>query len=117
MLLKLMFTLNIEWYSTLPLCDFSCSTWLFTQMLTNVHKQKLYCCCQWLWSMAVVNGCGQWLLSMAVVNGCLQLLFIHSFIPDIYKMPLQETYSEALSVQLRSKRNVLRSLQKEDMLF
>src|SRR6218665_762697 len=44
-------------------------------------------------------------------------LFIHSFIPDIYIAPLQETYSEALSVQLRSKRNVLRSLQIEDMLF
>jgi len=40
--------------------------------------------------------------------------FIDSFIPDIYIAPLQETYSEALSVQLRSKRNVLRSLQKED---
>ena len=36
--------------------------------------------------------------------------FIHSFIPDIYIAPLQETYSEGLSVQLRSKRNVLRSL-------
>src|SRR6218665_1672840 len=42
---------------------------------------------------------------------------IHSFIQDIYIAPLQETYSEALSVQLRSKRNVLRSLQKEDTLF
>src|SRR6218665_1245355 len=42
---------------------------------------------------------------------------VHSFIPDIYIAPLQETYSEVLSVQLRSKRNVLRSLQKEDMLF
>src|SRR6218665_3784520 len=42
---------------------------------------------------------------------------IHSFIPDIYIAPLQETYSEALSVHLRSKRNVLRSLQKEDTLF
>jgi len=42
---------------------------------------------------------------------------IHSFIPDIYIASLQETYSETLSVQLRSKRNVLRSLQKEDMLF
>ena len=31
---------------------------------------------------------------------------IHEFIPDIYIAPLQETYSEALSVQLRSKRNV-----------
>ena len=31
----------------------------------------------------------------------------HSFIPDIYIAPLQETYSEALSVQLRSKRNVI----------
>ena len=41
----------------------------------------------------------------------------HSFIPDIYIVPLQETYSEALSVQLRSKRNVLRSLQKEDMFW
>src|SRR6218665_1117621 len=41
-------------------------------------------------------------------------LFPNSFIPDIYTAPLQETYSEALSVQLRSKRNVLRSLQKED---
>jgi len=39
----------------------------------------------------------------------------HSFIPDIYIAPLQETYSEALSVQLRSKRIVLRSLQKEDI--
>src|SRR6218665_693721 len=43
--------------------------------------------------------------------------FIHSFIPNIYIAPLQETYSEALSVQLRSKRNVLGSLQKEDMLL
>jgi len=43
--------------------------------------------------------------------------FIHSFIPDIYIAPLQETYSKALLVKLRSKRNVLRSLQKEDMLF
>src|SRR6218665_1438919 len=43
-------------------------------------------------------------------------IFIHSFIPDIYIAPLQETYSEALSVQLWSKRNVLRSLQKEDMI-
>src|SRR6218665_1823026 len=44
--------------------------------------------------------------------------YIHSFIPfipDIYIAPLQETYSEALSVQLQSKRNVLRSLQKEDI--
>src|SRR6218665_730381 len=30
--------------------------------------------------------------------------FIHSFIPDIHIASLQETYSEALSVQLRSKR-------------
>jgi len=44
-------------------------------------------------------------------------ILIHSFIPDIYIAPLQETYSEALSFQLRSKRNVLRNLQKEDMLF
>src|SRR6218665_3173798 len=43
--------------------------------------------------------------------------FVHSFIPDIYIAPLQETYSEALSVHLRSKRNVLRSLEKEDTLF
>src|SRR6218665_2788377 len=44
---------------------------------------------------------------------CLRMcVCIHSFIPDIYIAPLQETYSEALSVQLRSKRNVLRSLQK-----
>src|SRR6218665_2463797 len=40
----------------------------------------------------------------------------HSFIPDIYIAPLQETYTELLSVQLRPKRNVLRSLQKEDTL-
>src|SRR6218665_1233345 len=40
----------------------------------------------------------------------------HSFIPDIYIAPLQETYTEPLSVQLRPKRNVLRSLQKEDTL-
>jgi len=33
---------------------------------------------------------------------------IHSFIPDIYKAPLQETYS----FQLWPSRNVLRSLQK-----
>ena len=44
-------------------------------------------------------------------------VYFHSFIPDIYIAPLQETYSEALSVQLRSKRNVLRSLQKEDFLI
>jgi len=46
--------------------------------------------------------------------------FVHSLIPDIYIAPLQETYSqysEVLSVQLRPKRNVLRSLQKEDTLF
>src|SRR6218665_2896562 len=42
---------------------------------------------------------------------------IHSFIPDIYIAPLQETYLEALSVQLRPKRNILRSLQEEGMLF
>ena len=47
----------------------------------------------------------------------LKPFIIHSFIPDIYIAPLQETYSETLSVQLRSKINVLRSLQKEDMLF
>src|SRR6218665_567151 len=41
----------------------------------------------------------------------------HSFIPDIYIAPLQETYTEPLSVQLRPKRNVLRSLQKEDTLY
>jgi len=41
-------------------------------------------------------------------------LFIRSVIPNIYIAPLQKTYSEALSVQLRPKRNVLRSLQKED---
>src|SRR6218665_2693621 len=40
----------------------------------------------------------------------------HSFIPDIYIAPLQETYTEPLSVQLRPKRNVLRSLQKEDTM-
>src|SRR6218665_1882151 len=40
----------------------------------------------------------------------------HSFIPDIYIVPLQETYTELLSVQLRPKRNVLRSLQKEETL-
>src|SRR6218665_2667933 len=40
----------------------------------------------------------------------------HSFIPDIYIAPLQETYTELLSVQLWPKRNVLRSLQKEDTL-
>jgi len=32
-------------------------------------------------------------------------------------VPHQETYSEALSVQLWPKRNVLSSLQKEDTLF
>jgi len=37
----------------------------------------------------------------------------HSFIPDIYIVHLQETYSEALSVQLRPKRNVKRGTQKE----
>src|SRR6218665_1749318 len=41
----------------------------------------------------------------------------HSFIPDIYIAPLQGTYSEALSVQLLPKINVLRSFQKEDTLF
>ena len=25
---------------------------------------------QWLWPMAVANGCGQWLWPMAVANGC-----------------------------------------------
>src|SRR6218665_900812 len=40
----------------------------------------------------------------------------HSFIPNIYIAPLQETYTEPLSDQLRPKRNVLRSLQKEDTL-
>ena|SRR6218665_978951 len=42
---------------------------------------------------------------------------IHSFIPDIYIALLKETYSEALSVHQRPKRNVLRTLQKEDTLF
>src|SRR6218665_2385269 len=40
----------------------------------------------------------------------------HSFIPDIYTASLQETYTEPLSIQLRPKRNVLRSLQKENTL-
>src|SRR6218665_47699 len=44
-------------------------------------------------------------------------VFTYSFIPDIYIAPLQETYSEALSVQLQPKRDVLRSLHKEDTLF
>jgi len=57
------------------------------------------------------------LLLMLLLFLLLVLLFIHSFIPDIYITPLQETYSEALSVQLRPKRYVLRSLQKEDTLF
>ena len=56
-------------------------------------------------------------VALKVKHRPLLLCLIHSFIPDIYIAPLQETYSEALSVQLRSKRNVLRSLQKEDMLF
>src|SRR6218665_3316206 len=44
------------------------------------------------------------------------LPFIHSF--RIFSLaPLQETYSEALSVQIWPKRNVLRSLQREDTLF
>src|SRR6218665_3701176 len=42
---------------------------------------------------------------------------LHSFIPDIYIAPLKDTYSEVLSVQLRPKRNVLKSLQNEDTLF
>jgi len=42
---------------------------------------------------------------------------VHSFISNIYIAPLQEVYSEALSVQLRPKRNALRSLLKEDTLF
>ena len=54
-------------------------------------------------------------LSLAI--SYIPVFSVHSFLPDIYIAPLQETYSEALSVQLRSKRNVLRSLQKEDMLF
>src|SRR6218665_4225161 len=40
--------------------------------------------------------------------------FIHS---GYLYSPLQETYTESLSVQLRPKRNVLRSLQKEDTLY
>jgi len=36
--------------------------------------------------------------------------FIHSFFLDIYIAPLQETYSEVLSVQLGPKRNDFRSL-------
>src|SRR6218665_309022 len=43
--------------------------------------------------------------------------FIHSFFLDIYIVPLQETYSEVFSVQLRTKRNVIRSLQEENTLF
>src|SRR6218665_3776546 len=35
---------------------------------------------------------------------------VHSFIPDIYIAPLQETYSEALSVQLWPKRNVFKKV-------
>jgi len=45
------------------------------------------------------------------------IILLYSFIPDIYIAPLQETCSGVLSVQLRSKRNVLRSLQKEETLF
>src|SRR6218665_2231279 len=37
--------------------------------------------------------------------------------PVLYIAPLRETYSEALSVQLRPKRNVLGSLQKEDIVL
>ena len=38
-------------------------------------------------------------------NACVHVpSLIHSFIPDIYIAPLQETYSEGLSVQLRPKR-------------
>jgi len=51
--------------------------------------------------------------TMARQTTLLWVSLIHSFIPDIYIAPLQETYSEALSVQLWSKRHVLRSLQKE----
>src|SRR6218665_3211884 len=47
----------------------------------------------------------------------LSCILLIPWIPDIYIAPLQETYSEALSVQLGPKRNVLRSLQKEDRLF
>ena len=36
----------------------------------------------------------------------LSRLFIHSFIPDIYIAPLQETYWEELSVQLKSIKEV-----------
>src|SRR6218665_3723469 len=46
----------------------------------------------------------------------LSIALFHSFISALYIAPLQETYSEALSIQLRSKRDVLRSLQKEDTL-
>jgi len=59
---------------------------------------------------------------VSIIHRQMKLLFfgncyIHSFILDIYIAPLQETYSEAFSVQLWPKRIVLRSLQKEDTLF
>ena len=58
-----------------------------------------------------------WSPLLALLNLDTLLLSLLPNIPDIYIAPLQETYSEALSVQLRSKRNVSRSLQKEDTLF
>src|SRR6218665_677831 len=56
-------------------------------------------------------------LQGTVLSHCGTRKSVHSSIPDIYIAPLHETYSEALSVQLRPKRNVLRSLQKEDTFF
>jgi len=62
----------------------------------------------------VMNTCHQ---SIQSINIVLPRTKYTSFIPDIYIAPIQETYSEALSVQLRWKINILRSLQKDDMLF
>jgi len=45
------------------------------------------------WSDSVIGTCPK-------IVSCLSVMLIHSFIPDIYIAPLQETYSEALSVQL-----------------
>jgi len=73
--------------------------------------------CQWLIACFNIKGMSDHFLMHRELMELAQSVKCYSFIPDIYIAPLQETYLDSLSVQIRPKRNVLRSLQKEDTLF
>src|SRR6218665_1880315 len=117
-------------------------------MLGTVHGSKV-CGAQWLSCQKKAAGYTiVWIIATTIrersggtaFSGfpphCTNVWFLvssYSFVPDIYIALLQETYSEALSVQvygqrenllrgtlspgIRPKRNVLRSLQNDDTLF